>query len=94
MIKTLSAALVAVSMLAAPALAATAEKMPAAPIAKPMSAGTTVKAHVTHVKKHVARHHRAHKHVAHAGKRHVAKHHVAKRHLSKAQIRHVATKRG
>jgi hypothetical protein len=108
MIKTLSAALLAVTMLAAPAFAATA-KTDAAPLAKPAAiSATTAKARAElaprHVRKHVAhRHHQrvvrhhGHKHVAIHGKRHVAGHHAGKhhgKHLSQRAIHPSPAKRG
>jgi len=89
MLKKISAALVAVSMLAAPAMAAGSSKTTQAPAAKaaqvkPSALNANAKMGRHHVK-HV-RHHRAHKKVS-AVKTHQA---------SKATIKHVApaTKRG
>lgn len=81
MLKTLSAAIVAASLIAGPALAqsatpATQETHMTAPAAKAKLA--------THgVRKHVA-----HRHVV---KKHLAKKHAAKKHFAKKQIKHVKT---
>jgi hypothetical protein len=108
MIKTLSAALLAVSMLAAPAFAASV-KTDTAPVAKPAAiSATTAKARAElaprHVKKHVAHrhHHRvvrahAHKHVAIHGQRHFVRHHGkhhAGKNLSMRSIHPSPAKRG
>ncbi|MFC0243755.1 hypothetical protein [Rhodopseudomonas telluris] len=103
MIKSLSAALLAVSMLTAPAFAAGAEKTPAAPAAatatdaaKPSATPMAQTKVAPKAKAHVARHH--HRAVHHKlnkqsslrGHQHVAKASVqsnAKQHLSKASIR-------
>jgi hypothetical protein len=68
MLKTISAALLAVSVLAAPALAAGTDKTAQAPVtksaqAKPSALNANAKMGSHHVKKHV-RHHRAHKKMA------------------------------
>ncbi|MCD0416122.1 MAG: hypothetical protein QM576_13310 [Rhodopseudomonas sp.] len=102
MIKTVSAALVAVSMLAAPAFAASADKTPAAPATTQTApAGNTAQAAPMqkqagkHVQRQVGKHH--------VGKHHASKHRAkhqamqapaAKQHLSKASIRHITPKRG
>jgi hypothetical protein len=91
MLKTISAALLAVSVLAAPAMAAGSNKATAAPAAKQAPAAKTVQvqpsvlnanAKMGHHRKHL-RHHRSHKHMG-----------TIKTH--KVSIRHVApaSKRG
>lgn len=96
MLKTISAALLAVSMIAAPALAATATKSATAPVAKTATA-PVIKAEQTKSKKvlnanarmghHVkhVRHHRHHKHMG-----------MQKTHASpKLAVKHIApVKRG
>jgi hypothetical protein len=110
MIKSLSAALLAVSMLTAPAFAAGADKTPAAPAAatttdaaKPAATPMAQTNVAPKAKAKVARHH--HRAVHHKldkqsslrGHQHVAKAGAqahAKQQLSKASIRPAAPKRG
>jgi hypothetical protein len=98
MLKTISAALLAVSVLAAPALAATSDKTAPAPVSKtvqvkPVNKAAQVKPSVLNANAHMGRHHarhfrhhRFHKHIG-ALKTHQ---------FSKVSIKHVgsATKRG
>jgi hypothetical protein len=91
MLKTISAALIAVSVLAAPALAATSGKTTQAPAAKTaqikpnvLNANAKMGRHHGH-HKHYAKHHRAHKKIsalnAHKSSKVAIKHvtHAAKR---------------
>ena len=94
MLKTISAALLAVSVLAAPAMAAGSGKITQAPAAKQAVVGKTAQAKPSalnanakmgHHRKHV-RHHRSHKHMG-----------VIKTHkVSKVTTKHIApaTRRG
>jgi hypothetical protein len=94
MLKTISAALLAVSVLAAPAMAAGSGKLTQAPAAKQATVAKTAQvkpsvlnanAKMGHHRKHV-RHHRSHKHMG-----------VIKTHkVSKLTTKHItpATKRG
>ena len=94
MLKTISAALLAVSVLAAPVMAASSDKATQAPVTKqaPVAKTTQVKpamlnanAKMGHHRKHL-RHHRSHKHVG-----------VIKTHkVSKVTTKHIApaTRRG
>ena len=100
MLKTISAALLAVSVLAAPALAAAPGKTAQAPVVKTEKAKTGVlNANAKmghHHRKHV-RHHRSHKHIGALKIQKFSKASMHKKHqLSKATIKHVApaTKRG
>ena len=75
MLKTLAAALIATSLVAGPALAATG--------------GTTAPAHKMHTKHHV-RHHMHHhvKHVVKHKKHHMVRHHAVKHHTVKHKKHH------
>lgn len=106
MIKTLSAALVAVSMIAAPAFAGTAVKSDTAPVSKSAAIGKPltapvanakaqaqeqVKAPVKHLRKHAS--HRHHRHfAAHRTHKHVAlhKHHAVKHTMKHQGKQHTA----
>ena len=103
MLKTISAALLAVSVLAAPAMAAGVVKSTPAPVAKtaqaPVINGVKVKPSVLNANasmdRHHPRHHRFHKHMSY---KHVShKHFANKSHpFSKVTVKHVKTaiKRG
>ena len=86
MLKTISAALLAVSVLAAPAFAATSGQT--APVVKAAAAKTrTLNAHARMDRHHVShhRHHRHHHKTAALGKHHISK--VAVKHTRRRQAR-------
>ena len=87
MFKTISAAAIALSLIAAPAFA-----QGAGPASEPAAATTQLKKPVVHkvhkTQKHAAKHkvrkHVAHKHVA---KKHIVKKHAAKKHVVKKHVK-------
>lgn len=93
MFKTISAAAIALSLIAAPALA-----QGAGPASEPAAATTQLKKPVVHkTQKHAAKHkvrkHVAHKHVAkkHLTKKHAAKKHVVKKHVKLKSAKAIKT---
>jgi hypothetical protein len=92
MLKKMSAALIAVSMLAAPAMAASATKTQTAPITKPVAgvAKPEVKPSALNANAKMVRHH--HRHVRH----HVAHKKMSSSGFNKVSIKHAspAVKRG
>jgi hypothetical protein len=98
MLKTISAALLAVSVLAAPAMANTSGKTAQASVIKTGQVKTSaldtkqVKPSVLNAKARMGRHHRHHRH--HRSHKHMVA--LKKHQFSKATIKHVApaTKRG
>jgi len=94
MLKKISAALIAVSMLAAPAMAASTAKTETAPIAKPVApaAKAQVKPGALNANAEMGRHH--HRHVRHHRSHKMSANKINK--VSKVTIKHgaPATKRG
>jgi hypothetical protein len=90
MLKTLSAALLAVSVIAAPALAADSVKTAQAPAAKTTQAPAAIKPSVMNANAKMGHHHKHHRHHHHHGKMGALKTH------SKVGLKQVApaTKRG
>ncbi|MBB5051899.1 hypothetical protein HNQ36_001853 [Afipia massiliensis] len=85
MLKTISAALVAASMLAAPAMAATVMKTETAPVAKSETMKPSVANANAKVKAKKVKHHKAHKKTSAV---------VSKKHISStAPVKHIAVQK-